>query len=99
MKKVHQDKKYTVSDFLKDDNSTSSIPIKNMDFGHQVFKNIRNSPPYLERVGKDIRAMIRQLGIPTWFMSLSGNDLNWSELLIILGKLHDDKDYTDCLDS
>ena len=68
MKKVHQDKKYTVSDFLKDDNSTSSIPIKNMDFGHQVFKNIRNSPPYLERIGKDIRAMIRQLGIPTWFM-------------------------------
>ena len=39
-----------------------------MDFGHQVFKNIRNSPPYLERIGKDIRAMIRQLGIPTWFM-------------------------------
>ena len=34
----------------------------------QVFKNIRNSPPYLERIGKDIRAMIRQLGIPTWFM-------------------------------
>ncbi|MCP4161026.1 MAG: AAA family ATPase [Deltaproteobacteria bacterium] len=99
VKKIFQDQKYTVSDFMKDDNTSPSIPIKNMDFGHKVFKDIRNSPPYLERVGKDIRAMIRQLGIPTWFVSLSANDLNWPELLIILGKLQDKKDYTDCLES
>ena len=43
VKKIFQDQKYTVSDFMKDDNTSPSIPIKNMDFGHKVFKDIRNS--------------------------------------------------------
>ena len=41
--------------------------------------------------------MIRQLGLPTLFISLSANDLNWPEFLIALGKLVDDKDYTNDL--
>ena len=38
--------------------------------------------------------MIRQLGLPTLYLSLSANDLQWSELNIALGKLVDNKDYT-----
>ncbi|VDI28359.1 Hypothetical predicted protein [Mytilus galloprovincialis] len=39
--------------------------------------------------------MIRQLGLPTWFGSLSSADTNWKDLLRILGKLNDGKEYTD----
>jgi hypothetical protein len=62
--------------------------------GYYIFRSIRNSPPYLERRKKDVFAMIRQLGLPTWFMSLSAADLRWTDLLIILGKLLDHKGYT-----
>ena len=40
-------------------------------------------------------AMIRQLGIPTLFLSFSANDLHWSELIVTLGNLVDNTDYTD----
>ena len=42
--------------------------------------------------------MIRQLGLPTLFLSLSANDLQWSELIIALCKLVDNKDYTAGID-
>ena len=38
--------------------------------------------------------MIRQLGLPTWFMSLSAADTKWIDLLKILGTLLDQKNYT-----
>ena len=40
--------------------------------------------------------MIRQhqLGLPTWFMFFSSADTHWPDLLKILGKLVDQKDYT-----
>ena len=38
--------------------------------------------------------MIRQLGLSTLFISLSANDLYWSELIVSLGKLVDKKDYS-----
>ena len=43
--------------------------------------------------------MIRQLGIPTLFISLSANDLHWSELIVSLGKLVDNKDYTEAVEN
>ena len=43
--------------------------------------------------------MIRQLGIPTLFISLSANDLHWSELIITLGKLVDKQDYTEAVET
>jgi hypothetical protein len=39
--------------------------------------------------------MIRQLGLPTWFGSFSSADTKWIDLLRILGKLNDGKDYSD----
>ncbi|VDI75456.1 Hypothetical predicted protein [Mytilus galloprovincialis] len=58
-------------------------------------RSLRNSPVYLEKRKKDLFAMIRQLGLPTWFGSLSSADTNWKDLLRILGKLNDGKEYTD----
>jgi hypothetical protein len=34
----------------------------------------------------EVVAMVKQLGIPTWFMTLSCADLRWSELFQIVGR-------------
>lgn len=39
--------------------------------------------------------MIRQLGLPTWFMSLSAADTRWTDLIRALGILNNAKEYTD----
>ena len=41
--------------------------------------------------------MIRQLGLPTWFISLSAADTKWHDLIVMLGKLNEKKDYTNDL--
>jgi hypothetical protein len=41
--------------------------------GFKIFQSIRDSPIEISRK-KDIFARIRQLGIPTWFISLSAAD-------------------------
>ena len=53
------------------------------------------SPPYFEKAKKDIFAMIRQLGPATLFCSFSSAETQWIHLLRILGKLVDDKEYSD----
>ena len=39
--------------------------------------------------------MIRQLSLPTWFMSLSAADTRWTDLLKMLAKLNNGVSYTD----
>ena len=39
--------------------------------------------------------MIRQLSLPTWFMSLSAADTRWTDLLRMLARLNDDIEYSD----
>lgn len=65
------------------------------DEGFFVFRQLRNSPAYLETRKKDVFAMIRQLGLPTWFMSFSAADTKWNDLIRALGILNDGKEYTD----
>ena len=83
---------YTAGQVL---DTTIQKNITNLDEGYHIFRSIRNSPPYLSMCKKEIMAMIRQLGLPTWFVSLSAADTKWHDLIIILGKLNEDKDYTD----
>ena len=61
----------------------------------RVLRNIRGSPPYSEKCSKDLFAMIRQLGTPTWFATFSATDMKWPFLRKILGRLIDKKDYTE----
>ena len=35
----------------------------------------------------DVQAMVKQLGIPTFFMTLSCADLQWNQLIGIISKL------------
>ena len=85
-------KPYTAGD-LKSESSVNKLI--NLDEGFRVFRNLRGSPPYFERCKKDLFAMIRQLGNPTWFCSFSAAETRWIHLIKILGRLIDNKDYTD----
>ena len=48
----------------------------NLDEGYLIFRTIRNSPAYFENKRKEIMAMVRQLGLPSLFFSLSAADTN-----------------------
>ncbi|CAB3987819.1 ATP-dependent DNA helicase PIF1 [Paramuricea clavata] len=85
-------KTYTAGD-LKSESSVNKLI--NLDEGFRVLRNLRGSPPYFERCKKDLFAMIRQLGKPTWFCSFSAAETRWIHLIKILGRLIDNKDYTD----
>ena len=85
-------KTYRAGD-LKSENSVNKLI--NLDEGFRVFRNLRGSPPYFERCKKDLFAVIRQLGNPTWFCSFSAAETRWIHLIKILARLIDNKDYTD----
>ena len=61
-------KVYTAGDFK---NGTAAEDITKLDEGYKSFRRLRGSPPYWEAAKKDMFAMVRQLGTPTWFFSLS----------------------------
>ena len=85
-------KTYTAGD-LKSESSVNKLI--NLDEGFRVLRNLRGSPPYFERCKKDLFAMIRQLGNPTWFCSFSAAKTRWTHLIKILGRLNESKSYTD----
>ena len=64
-----------------------------LDESYYIFRQLRNSPAYLESRKRDICAMIRQRSLPTWFMSLSAADTRWTDLKM-LAKLHNGISYT-----
>jgi hypothetical protein len=65
------------------------------DQGFKFLRAVRGSPPYFEKAEKDIFAMIRQLGSASLFCSFSSAETQWIHLLRIVGKLVDNKTYTD----
>ena len=85
-------RKVTAGD-LKSDASINKLI--NVDEGFRVLRNMRGSPPYFEKCRKDLFAMVRQLGNPTWFCSFSAAETRWSHLLKILGRIVDKTDYSD----
>ena len=57
-------------------------------------RKIPGTPPYWQRFMYEVVAMVKQLGIPTWFMTLSCADLRWPELFQIISRMQG-KDITD----
>ncbi|XP_075526543.1 uncharacterized protein LOC142558274 [Dermacentor variabilis] len=55
---------------------------------------IPNTVQYWARRKKDLFAMIRQLGKPTAFLTLSASELHWPELLVLLQRLRLQPDET-----
>ena len=64
------------------------------DRAYSFMKNIRGSPPYYQRTFYDLLAMIRQLGTPTWFFTLSAADLKWPDMIQTIAKQYG-VNYTD----
>lgn len=85
-------KKYTAQDFKTEEGVKKII---HLDEGYRVLGNLRGSPPYFEKCKKDLFAMIRRLGKPTWFCSFSAAETRWPHLLKILGRIVEKKNYTD----
>jgi len=57
--------------------------------GYKILKNIRSSPAYWEARKKELFATIRQLGIPTFFHTVSAMEIHWPELIVILKQILD----------
>ena len=51
------------------------------DTAFKFLKNVRGSPAYWKTVLLDLLAMVRQLGMPTWFLTLSAADMQWPEVI------------------
>jgi hypothetical protein len=74
----------TVSDVLNDSFVNTLI---NHDDGFRMLNQVRSSPGYWENKKKNLFSMIRQLGKPTLFLTLSSAEKFWPELLQLLSKL------------
>ena len=56
------------------------------DQAYLFLRQIPGSPPYWQKFMYEVVAMVKQLGIPTWFMTLSCADLRWPELFQIISR-------------
>ena len=59
------------------------------DNGYRILADVRSSPPYFERLQKELYAMIRQLGPANIFLTLSAAETRWTHLLRILSQVVD----------
>ena len=50
--------------------------------------SIKGTPAYLKKFLHQVLAMVKQLGTPTIFLTLSCADLQWNELISIIFKLN-----------
>ena len=69
--------------------------IRRLDEGYRIFRSVRHSPPYFEHRKKEVNAMIRQLGYPSVFFSLSAADTHWKDLIRCLALLVNGDNLTD----
>ena len=67
-------------------NTLSNMFKKDLIFKHLL--KVRGSPQYWSLTLSDLFAMIRQLGVPTWFCSFSAADARWIDLLHYLADYH-----------
>ena len=58
------------------------------DKAYSFMFSIKDTPAYWKKFLFEVLAMVKQLGIPTFFMTLSCADLRWNELVEIILKLN-----------
>ena len=56
---------------------------------------LKRTPAYWNRFQLEVLAIIKQLGLPTFFITLSCADLRWHELIEIIHKLNEGDILTD----
>ena len=65
--------------FLKDPERMRNIIFK--DEAYRFLQPVRGTPPYWQKIMYDLLAAIKQLGIFTWFLTLSAADLRWNDTI------------------
>jgi len=73
--RVSQNFKETVSGLIANDDA------------YNFMNQLKGTPAYWKRFLLEVLAMVKQLGLPTYFMTLSCADLRWNELVDIIQKL------------
>ena len=70
------------------------------DNAYKFMSTIKGTPAYWQSMLSEVLAMVKQLGVPTWFLTLSCADLRWEEFITIIRRLngeldtdHEDLDY------
>ena len=58
------------------------------DEAYSFMNTMKGTPAYWKRFLFEVLAMVKQLGVPTFFMTLSCADLRWNELVSIISKLN-----------
>ena len=64
----------------------SKIFVANED-AYSFMSSVKGSAAYWKNMLSDVLAMVKQLGIPSFFFTLSCADLQWDELMTIISKL------------
>ena len=49
---------------------------------------IKGAPAYWKKFLYEVLAVVKQLGLPTFFMTLVFADLRWNELISVIAKLN-----------
>ena len=57
------------------------------DQAYTFMNSLKGTPTYWKKFKSECLAMVRQLGIPQFFLTLSCADLRWNELVSIISKL------------
>ncbi|XP_062573153.1 uncharacterized protein LOC134235086, partial [Saccostrea cucullata] len=82
--------KPVTANMLQDPSTLSSL-LRN-DEAIRFMQPIRGTPAYWATAQKDLFAMLRQLGIPTWFCSFSAAEYRWNDAVrAILRQQGDDR--------
>ncbi|XP_065942676.1 uncharacterized protein [Magallana gigas] len=84
------------SDMLRNPEILSKL-LRN-DEAIRFMQPIRGTPAYWSAIQKDLFAMLRQLGIPTWFCSFSSAEYRWNDAISSLLKQQCDERNPDVLD-
>ena len=71
--------KMVTAGLLRDPNALQQLI--QTEQAYKFLKNIRGSPAYWQSELYDVLAMLRSLGIPTFFLTLSAADLHWPEMI------------------
>ena len=83
MKKLHG-QPLTASSIRSNKENLQSLISK--DQAYLFMRQIPGSPPNWQKFMYEVIAMVKQLGIQTWFMTLSCADLRWPELFQIIAR-------------
>ena len=75
---MFQNRRINAGLMKNDDNMKAML---RTDTAYRFMKNVRGTPAYWGTVLLDLLAMCRQLGTPTWFLTLSAADMQWPDVI------------------